>query len=88
MKQYQLFLDESGQFIEKGSNGKAAQKPGIVAGYLAENRKCNNEWAKKLLQKTKESSSSFSEIKIDPFHGMEDRDPHLPAFITALLQEL
>ena len=88
MKQYQLFLDESGQFIEKSSNGKAAQKPGIVAGYLAENRKCNNEWAKKLLQKTKESSSSFSEIKIDPFHGMEDRDPHLPAFITALLQEL
>lgn len=88
MKNYQLFLDESGQFKESNSNGKSKQKPSIVAGYLAVDKKCSNAWAKKVLQKIKDSNNAFSDISIDPFHGKETNDPNLSAFITSLLQEL
>ena len=88
MKNYQLFLDESGQFKETNSKGKSKQKPSIVAGYLALDKKCNTYWAKKLLRKIKDSNSVFSNISIDPFHGMVTNDPNLSAFITSLLQEL
>lgn len=88
MKKYQLFLDESGQFKETNSNGKRKQKPSIVGGYLAVDKNCTTYWAKKLLKKIKESNSTFSNISIDPFHGMETADDNLSAFITSLLQEL
>ena len=88
MRTYQLFLDESGQFKENNSNGKRKQDPSIVGGYLALNKNCNTYWAKKLLKKIKESTSAFSNISIDPFHGMKTADSNLSAFITSLLQEL
>ena len=70
MKRYQLFLDESGGFIEK-RNGKSVKKPSIVAGYLAANSDCTEEWAKSIFRETKNSDSRFAKISIDPFHGLE-----------------
>jgi hypothetical protein len=88
MKRYQLFLDESGGFIEN-QNGKKAQKPSCVAGYLAEDKECNELWAKSVFRETKNSNISFSKISIDPFHGLESfNNPNLTAFVTALLQRL
>ncbi len=88
MKKYQLFLDESGSFIEN-RNGKKVQNPSVVAGYLTENKECNELWAKNIFKETKNLNSSFSKISIDPFHGLESfNNPNLTAFVTALLQRL
>ena len=88
MKNYQLFLDESGGFIEN-RNGKKVQKPSIVAGYLTEDKDCNELWAKSIFRDTKNSNSNFSKINIDPFHGLETfNNPNLTAFVTAVLQRL
>ncbi len=88
MKRYQLFLDESGGFIEK-RNGKSVKKPSIVAGYLAENNNCTEEWAKSIFRETKDSDSRFEKINIDPFHGLETfNNPNLTAFVTAVLQRM
>ena len=70
MKRYQLFLDESGGFIEK-RNGNSVKKPSIVAGYLAENNACTEEWAKSVFRETKNSDSRFEKNNMDPFHGLE-----------------
>jgi len=88
MKNYQLFLDESGQFKETNSDGKRKKDPSIVAGYLALEKKCTTYWAKKLLKKIKDSNSAFANISVDPFHGKKIKDPNLATFITSLLQEL
>ena len=88
MKRYQLFLDESGGFIEK-RNGKSVKKPSIVAGYLAENNACTEEWAKSVFRETKNSDSRFEKINIDPFHGLETfNNPNLTAFVTSVLQRM
>ena len=88
MKKYQLFLDESGGFIEK-RNGKSVKRPSIVAGYLAENNNCTEEWAKSIFRETKDSDSRFEKININPFHGMETvNNPYLTAFVTAVLQRM
>ena len=88
MKKYQLFLDESGGFIEK-RNGKSVKKPSIVAGYLAANNDCTEEWAKSIFRETKNSDSRFEKINIDPFHGLETfNNPNLTAFVTAVLQRM
>ena len=87
MKTFQLFLDESGGFDET-KNGKKVKQPSIVAGYLAENMRCNEQWAKSIFEEIKNSNNSFSRININPFHGMETKDPNLTAFITAILQRL
>lgn len=88
MKRYQLFLDESGGFIEN-RNGKKVQKPSIVAGYLAEDKECNELWAKDIFKETKNSNSYFFKININPFHGLETfNNPNLTTFVTAVLQRL
>ncbi len=88
MKRYQLFLDESGGFIEV-RNGKSVKKPSIVAGYLALNTDCTEEWAKSIFRETKNSDSRFAKISIDPFHGLETfNNPNLTAFVTAVLQRM
>ena len=88
MKRYQLFLDESGGFIEV-RHGKSVKKPSIVAGYLSETKECTEKWAKSIFRDVKNSDSRFAKINIDPFHGMETvNNPYLTAFITAVLQEM
>ena len=83
-----MFLDESGGFIEK-RNGKSVKKPSIVAGYLAENNDCTEEWAKSIFRETKDSDSRFAKININPFHGLETfNNPNLTAFVTAVLQRM
>lgn len=88
MKNFQLFLDESGGFIEV-KNGKSVKKPSIVAGYLAANSDCTEEWAKSIFIETKNSDSRFAKININPFHGLATfNNPNLTAFVTAVLQRL
>ena len=89
MTKYQLFLDESGGFDEKNKNGKSVNKPSIVAGYLAEERNCNEAWAKNIFKEVKKSDQRFAKIDIEPFHGMETADKNnLSAFITAVIQKM
>lgn len=88
MKKYQLFLDESGGFIEN-KNGKKVDKPSSVAGYLAENQDCTEEWAESIFCDVKNSDSRFSKININPFHGLKTyNNPNMTAFVTAVLQKM
>lgn len=88
MKKYQLFLDESGGFIEN-KNGKKVDKPSSVAGYLAENQDCTEEWAESIFCDVKNSDSCFSKININPFHGLKTyNNPNMTAFVTAVLQKM
>ena len=81
MKKYQLFLDESGGFIEN-KNGKKVDKPSSVAGYLAENQDCTEEWAESIFCDVKNSDSRFSKININPFHGLQTyNNPNMTAFV-------
>ena len=67
MRNYYLYLDESGNFNEKSNNAL----PSIVAGFLAE-KNCTEIQAKNLLSATKNMSENFAAINIDSFHGMEN----------------
>lgn len=86
MKTYNLFLDESGQFIE---NKNRTGRPAIVAGYMVENsQKDFKPWAGELLKKTKESKKNFKNIDIERFHAMEDTSPEMSDFITCLIKKM
>ena len=61
MKKYQLFLDESGGFIEV-RHGKSVKKPNIVAEYLSETKECTEKWAKSIFRDVKNSDSRFAKI--------------------------
>ena len=86
MKYYNLFLDESGQFIE---NSRGTGRPAIVAGYLIESEKKDFEnWAEGILKKTKGSRKSFKNIDTVRFHAMEDKSDEMSEFITCLMENI
>lgn len=83
MRNYYLYLDESGNFNEKSNNAL----PSIVAGFLAE-KNCTEIQAKNLLSATKNMSENFAAINIDSFHGMENFNSNICEFVTALLENM
>lgn len=86
MQTYNLFLDESGQFIE---NDGGTGMPAIVAGYMIEDGKKDCEtWAEDILKKTKNSRKSFRNIDIVHFHAMEDKSDEMSEFITCLMENI
>ncbi len=86
MKTYNLFLDESGQFVE---NATGDGRPAIVAGYLmASEKKDFENWAEDILKKTKDSRKYFRNIDIAHFHAMEDKSDEMSEFITFLIEKI
>lgn len=87
MKTYNLFLDESGQFIE---NVNETGLPAIVAGYMVEGEKEDyEEWAKTLFKKTKSLRGyNFEHIDIEHFHAVEDDSKEMLDFITQLVKKM
>lgn len=90
IKKYKLFLDESGQFT--GSKTETDDsRSSIVAGLLIENydeKKYDENWAQRLLEKVKGKSPSFRRIRINPYHGMEEKDPNNGEFAYQVLKEM
>ncbi len=86
MKCYNLFLDESGKFIE---NNNGAGLPAIVSGYMIEDEKKDFEdWAEGFLRKIKNSRKSFRNIDIVHFHAMEDKSDEMSEFVTCLMENI
>ena len=86
MKTYNLFLDESGQFIE---NDSGTGLPAIVAGYMIESEKKDfDNWAEDILKKTKNSKKNFRNIDIVHFHALEDKSDEMSEYITCLMENI
>ena len=86
MKTYNLFLDESGQFIE---NKNGTGRPAIVAGYIVENLNSNADtWAQGLLEQTKNSNAFFNKINIERFHALEDTSPAMSECNVSLMKKV
>ena len=83
MEYFELYLDESGQFKERGKYGH----PSIVAGYLM-HKKCSEAWAENIFAKVQDKNSSFSKIDIKHFHAMEADQALIPEFNVCLLEAL
>lgn len=79
MKNYYLYLDESGRFVEQNKY----VLPSIVAGYISENEECTTEWAETLLHQVQEKEAWFASIDISHFHAMELCNPNLPTYNPA-----
>ncbi|WP_294160084.1 hypothetical protein [uncultured Selenomonas sp.] len=82
MTNYYLYLDESGNFEEKGG------APSVVAGFLLKSRGIAPEAAQRLLNQVKTTDASFADVSTEPFHAMEDAKAGvkgLARYITALL---
>lgn len=86
MKNYYLYLDESGSFEPQGTPniGRAS----IVAGYLTEKALSEAE-AFALFQEVRASKETYASISIEPFHGMEEyRRAHLGEFIEDMVRAM
>ena len=85
MKEYHLYLDESGSFEPKGTpnTGRAS----IVAGYLTEEPLGEAE-ALSLFREVQASDAKYAAISIQPFHGLEERHPALGAFVGDMLRAM
>ena len=85
MKDYYLYLDESGSFEPQGTPnlGRAS----IVAGYLTEKAMSESE-AFSLFREVQESDAKYAAISIQPFHGLEERHPALGAFVGDMLRAM
>ena len=84
MKNYYLYLDESGNFQESVNTGLTS----IVAGFLSQNWNCTDARAENLLTQVKANNKNFSEINISPFHAMEDTSTHIFQFIVELMERM
>lgn len=82
MKNYYLYLDESGDF--KGESSK----PSIIAGLMSVDTSCTESRAEKFFEDVKKNNSDFAEIDTDPFHAMEEKDIHLAQFIVELMEHM
>lgn len=81
MKEYYLYLDESGNF-----KGQSAE-PSIVAGFVS-GQELSEEYASGLMRAVRESDPRYASIRLEPFHAMEERSPHKGEFIAAVLERL
>ena len=84
MKNYYLYLDESGKFQESVNTGLSS----IVAGFLSQNWNCTDTRAENLLTQVKANNQNFSTINISPFHAMEDTSIHIFQFIVELMERM
>lgn len=86
MKNYYLYLDESGSFEPQGTpnTGRAS----IVAGYWTEKPLSEAE-AFALFQEVRASKETYAPISIEPFHGMEEyRRANLGDFIEDMVRAM
>lgn len=85
MKDYYLYLDESGSFEPQGTPnlGRAS----IVAGYLTEKTMSESE-AFSLFREVQESDAKYARIDINRFHGMEIRHPAFGEFLGDALRAM
>lgn len=86
MKNYYLYLDESGSFEPQGTpnTGRAS----IVAGYWTEKPLSEAE-AFALFQEVRASKETYASISIEPFHGMEEyRRANLGDFIEDMVRAM
>ena len=82
MKEYTLYLDESGNFEELG------KYPSVVAGYLMDGNAFTESKAKEIFSITKRKNNLFKKINIDNFHGMEDYSKEMTEFCVCILEEM
>ena len=82
MKEYTLYLDESGNFEETG------KYPSVVAGYLMDGNAFTENKAKEIFVVTKNKNTLFEKINIDTFHGMEDYSKEMTEFCVSVLEEM
>ena len=82
MKEYTLYLDESGDFEE------VAKRPSMVAGYLIEGINFDDNKARTILEKVKNKNELFEQINIKNFHGMEDRSVNLLELCVCAFEEM
>lgn len=85
MKDYYLYLDESGSFEAPGTPNTG--RPSIVAGYLTEKALSESE-ALSLFRKVQESDKTYAPISINPFHGMEEHHRCVYTFIGDMLRAM
>ncbi len=85
MKDYYLYLDESGSFEAPGTPNTG--RPSIVAGYLTEKAMSESE-ALSLFRKVQESDKTYAPISINPFHGMEEHHRCVYTFIGDMLRAM
>ena len=85
MKDYYLYLDESGKF--EAPETPNTGRPSIVAGYLTEKAMSESE-ALSLFRKVQESDKTYAPISINPFHGMEEHHRCVYTFIGDMLRAM
>lgn len=87
MKEYTLFLDESGQFLPSKNT-----LPSMVGGLLMEGKGYSENQAGKILASVKSSRAAFGSIGIAPFHGIQEiqekKNPHVGEFVTRTMEKL